>query len=297
MSTNIAFLVGVIVANIPEGVFVSISVSLTLAAKRMAEKNVIVKKLGSVETLGSANVICSDKTGTLTTNQMTVQHMWYNGTIFRTEENVEGEESLIDLKNPVCKMICDISCLCNNAQFKEEEQGITGDASDKALLKFAQNNRDVRENRLKNPKLAEILFNSSNKFHVSVHKQENDPRHVVLLKGAPERVLRRCDSYYEYDKELDKTYSSKINSNWEKQYEEALQYIGGRGERIFGFAFAFLDPDIYNDNYKYDPDIENWQMDNLTFCGLVSMVDPPRENAFDAVKKVNFSFFIFPFII
>jgi sodium/potassium-transporting ATPase subunit alpha len=186
-----------LVANVPEGVLVSISVCLTLAAKKMAAKNVIVKNLESVETLGSTSVICSDKTGTLTMNQMTVYHLWYDGEIFKADEKIPGEEKPVDLKDPVFQMISNIAALNNNAVFKEGEEGTNGDASESSLIKFCQPKRDILEWRKANPRIIQIPFNSTNKFQVSVHKQENgDPRHLNLFKGAPERVLQRIFFFF-----------------------------------------------------------------------------------------------------
>merc|ERR1711963_508828 len=193
----VIFLIGIIVANVPEGLLATVTVCLTLTAKRMAAKNCLVKNLEAVETLGSTSCICSDKTGTLTQNRMTVAHMWFDDAIAEADTS-EDQSGTSDYKNgPGWKPLERCAALCNRAEFKQGQSGIpvlkrevNGDASEAAILKCTElTNGNVMDYRAKNKKLVEIPFNSTNKFQVSIH-EPSDPdekRSLLVMKGAPER--------------------------------------------------------------------------------------------------------------
>merc|ERR1712218_535655 len=200
----VIFLIGIIVANVPEGLLAIVTVCLTLTAKRMASKNCLVKNLEAVETLGSTSTICSDKTGTLTQNRMTVAHMWFDNAIHEADTS-EDQSGVSMNKNAVgWKILSGVAALCNRAEFKPGQDSIpilkrevNGDASEAALLKCCELTiGNIMQFRVRNKKVCEIPFNSTNKYQVSIHETEDkdDKRYLLAMKGAPERILQRCST-------------------------------------------------------------------------------------------------------
>merc|ERR1712055_201017 len=285
----IIFLIGIIVANVPEGLLATVTVCLTLTAKRMAAKNCLVKNLEAVETLGSTSCICSDKTGTLTQNRMTVAHMWFDNKIVEADTSEDQSGSAFDKNAPGWKTLERVACLCNRAEFKGGQNEVSilkrevnGDASEAAILKCTELTKgNVMDYRAKNKKVCEIPFNSTNKFQVSVHEQEDksDSRYLLVMKGAPERILQRCTSIV-----IDGT-ERVMTQEWKDAFESAYMELGGLGERVLGFCDFLLPEDKYPRGYPFDPDEENFPLEGLRFVGLMSMIDPPRAAVPDAVVK------------
>jgi len=285
----VIFLIGIIVANVPEGLLATVTVCLTLTAKRMAKKNCLVKNLEAVETLGSTSTICSDKTGTLTQNRMTVAHMWFDGKIVEADTSDDQSNSTYGRNDASWLALSRCSMLCNRAEFKVDQEDVpvlkrecNGDASESALLKCVELSiGHVIEFRKRNNKICEIPFNSSNKYQVSIHETEdpNDPRCILVMKGAPERVLDRCSTYLKDGKEL------PIDDPFTVAFNTAYMELGGLGERVLGFCDYILPIDQYPPGYQYDADDANFPLTGLRFIGLMSMIDPPRAAVPDAVGK------------
>ncbi|PIO27200.1 hypothetical protein AB205_0026880, partial [Aquarana catesbeiana] len=243
----VIFLIGIIVANVPEGLLATVTVCLTLTAKRMARKNCLVKNLEAVETLGSTSTICSDKTGTLTQNRMTVAHMWFDNQIHEADTTEDQSGTTFDKRSPTWTALSRIAGLCNRAVFKvgQEKTPISkrdtaGDASESALLKCIELScGSVRKMRDKNPKVAEIPFNSTNKYQ-------------LVLNFLLEQDSRRH------------TFKGK-------------QYVG--------FCQSYMSAENFPRGFKFDTDEVNFPLTGLCFIGLISMIDPPRAAVPDAVGK------------
>merc|ERR1719283_640616 len=268
---NVVFLIGIIVANVPEGLLATVTVSLTLTARRMFDKNVRVKNLESVETLGSTSVICSDKTGTLTTNVMTCQHVFYDMKECECDTDnpmnalkgdfyiLDEEEKQTNKRNPDFLKLARCGALCNNADFVDGEIDPTANATEAAMVKFssghitAEYKFGIPEYRKRHHKLHEIPFNSTNKWQVSVHElpqdllleseeklEEGGKRALVQMKGAPERILVLCDRYVS-DGEV-----VALDDEKRAQILDGVMSLGSRGERVLALAELLLDTEQYD---------------------------------------------------
>ncbi|GAA6070354.1 sodium/potassium-transporting ATPase subunit alpha-3a, partial [Tachysurus ichikawai] len=264
-------------------------VCLTLTAKRMARKNCLVKNLEAVETLGSTSTICSDKTGTLTQNRMTVAHMWFDNQIHEADTTEDQSGTSFDKTSVTWVSLARVAALCNRAVFKAGQESlpilkrdVAGDASESALLKCIELScGSVKAMRDKNKKVTEIPFNSTNKYQLSVHETEegDDNHYMLVMKGAPERILERCSTIMVQGKE------QAMDEEMKEAFQNAYLELGGLGERVLGFCHVFLNKDQYPKGFAFDTDDVNFQTDNLCFVGLMSMIDPPRAAVPDAVGK------------
>merc|ERR1719320_2013036 len=282
--THFVFVIGIIVANVPEGLLATVTVSLSLTARRMATKNVLVKNLEAVETLGSTSVICSDKTGTLTTNVMTVSHVYYNLAQFEcdTANPLKGE---FDYKSESFKCLTRIAVLCNNAQYTTEGN-IWGDASETALLKFCNPHYadDVKGYREKHKKVYGIPFNSGNKWQLSIHDFD-DENYLLVLKGASEKVLKYCTKIIDHDGEREFKDEDKV------QISKDIAVLSKMGERVLGFCMPLLPKAMWVEN-KFEGDNDSncnfpakGDLTGLTYVGMMSMIDPPRPGVPEAVAS------------
>lgn len=289
----VVFLIGIIVANVPEGLLATVTVCLTLTAKRMAKKNCLVKNLEAVETLGSTSTICSDKTGTLTQNRMTVAHVWFDEKIWECD-TVPGEKNRnFDYNDATCKDLIRIASLCNRAVFltgQDDKEVLNkecqGDASESALLKCVElvlkdEGSNTLQFREEHKKVVEIPFNSTNKYQVSVHELPGGDQNLLVMKGAPERILQRCTSILINGEVVD----MPEDSEYRNKFNEAYEKLGGMGERVLGFCHCHLDKEQYPIGYEFDNEEINFPLEGFTFVGLMAMIDPPRAGVPDAVAK------------
>ncbi|XP_050457527.1 sodium/potassium-transporting ATPase subunit alpha-like [Cataglyphis hispanica] len=284
---SVVFLIGIIVANVPEGIVATVTVSLTLTAKRMANKNCLVKNLEAIETLGCTAVICSDKTGTLTQNKMTVRHVWYDGHL---SEVMASDTWRKYVDSPGFENLARVASLCNRAQWAPmpdqdkllpplHKRKILGDASDAALLRCMEILVKGGANSFRKDyvKILEIPFNSTDKFQANVHFFRG--KHLVCFKGAPERVLERC-STIAYGNE-----TKTLNEETRIAYTKSCYTLANNGERVLGFADLELSTKAFPVNYRFEADPPNFPLENLRLIGLIAMMDPPRPTVPDAVYK------------
>ncbi len=253
--------VSLAVAAIPEGLAAVSTIVLAIGVQRMVKKNAIVKKLPAVETLGSASVICSDKTGTLTQNKMTVEKIFYNDYLISMRDNIAIDSEL--------EKLIYISMLCNDTKVGADNE-LTGDPTETALIDMGMKlNIDVHK-IFDVDRLAELPFDSDRKLMSTVH--EVNGKYVVYTKGAIDELLKRCDNYIVNGKIKEDLEDYKV------QISETNEELAKNALRVLGFAYKELDKVPTNDEMQT---IEN----HLTFVGMVGMIDPPREEAKLAVEK------------
>ena len=252
--------VSLAVAVIPEGLVAVSTIVLAIGVQKMVKKNAIVKKLPAVETLGSSTVICSDKTGTLTQNKMTVEKIFCNDVV----TNVGQVETTEDFNKLVYNCM-----LCNDSRVLENGE-IAGDPTETALVDMALKLDYEQSIYRENPRVEEVPFDSERKLMTTVN--ENNGKYTVYTKGGVDELLKICNSYLfkgEVRTNLNE-YANWIRKNNENMAKDAL--------RVLAFAYKEIDHMPSKEEMKT---IES----GLTFIGMVGMIDPPREEAKKAVEK------------
>ncbi|WAG61166.1 calcium-translocating P-type ATPase, PMCA-type [Clostridium estertheticum] len=257
------FLLGVslAVAAIPEGLTAIVTVALALGVSRMLKRNALVRKLPAVETLGCTSVICTDKTGTLTENNMTVKALYFDGQIY----NVDND------KIPLNLMMKKAYTYCNDCNYdfsaRNIEKCLFGDPTETALIKgFFSNAKELQEFLDKANRVYEIAFNSTRKIMSVIVKE--DGREVCYVKGAPERVIEKCN-YILIDgliQPMLPIYKNKLMRSVEAMSNKALRCMAC-AYKVTGI--------VHNDNLE----------SNLIFIGVAGIIDPPRKEVKDAVIK------------
>lgn len=254
---SLIFAIGIIVANVPEGLLPTVTLALTMASKRMAKKNALIRNLEAVETLGSTTVICTDKTGTITQNRMKVatlvlgEHKWsaYQGGLAQAQGFAEAWAAI---------------ALCNNARLSEA--GFLGDPTEGALLMFAQSLKPLGDLHERFPRLHESPFDSATKRMITTHRGESGQPNIAYMKGAPEIVFRKCTHALQHGNMVE------FNAAARQQALESYEFLAARGERVL--ALAFKNTEAVEASEK-----------GFIYLGLVGMLDPPRPEISDAIKK------------
>ena len=252
--------VSLAVAAIPEGLPAVFTIVLAIGVQRMVKRNAIVKKLPAVETLGSASVICSDKTGTLTQNKMTVEKVFCDGNLVNLEESAD----MIDIKKLVYA-----SMLCNDTKISEDDK-LTGDPTETALVDMAFKLDFDPSVYGMFPRVAEIPFDSDRKLMTTVH--EENGKYVVYTKGGVDELLANCNSYI---------LEGDIKTDLEEYKEIIRRYnmeMAQNALRVLAMAYKVLDHKPTAEEIK---ELES----NLTYIGMVGMIDPPRLEVKDAVQE------------
>lgn len=258
--------VSLAVAAIPEGLPAIATIVLAIGVQRMVKRNAIVRRLPSVETLGSATVICSDKTGTLTLNKMTVERLFYNSRVYSANKDIEPLDSGEHLR-----LLVTTGVLCNDSKLKETDEGIIalGDPTETALvdlgLKVGINKEQLEAGQ---PRVDEVPFDSKRKLMTTVHALENCYR--VYTKGAVEELLKISDSILLDGKvvKLEQQHRDTILKTNEEMARDAL--------RVLGMAYKDIrDLSRGSGEQAYE--------NGLTFIGMMGMIDPPRPEAKEAV--------------
>ena len=251
--------IAIAVAAIPEGLPAISTIILALGTQKMAQRNALVRKLPAVETLGGVEIICSDKTGTLTLNQMTVEKMVYDNEIHDASEEISKDNIALRVMN-----------LANDTKISQDNS-LLGDPTETAMVQYGlDKNYDVREELVNIPRIAEVPFDSTRKLMTTIHQLE-DGKYLVATKGAPDMLLDRVTKVEKHGEvsaftEDDRTTLMKLNK------EMATQAL-----RVLAMAYKVIDtlPDtVDTDSIEHD----------LIFAGLVGMIDPERKEAAAAIK-------------
>ncbi|MEW5895878.1 MAG: HAD-IC family P-type ATPase [Candidatus Omnitrophota bacterium] len=268
------FAVAVAVSAIPEGLPAVISVTLAIGVQRMARHRAIIRRLPAVETLGSTTVICTDKTGTITLNQMSVRKVWADGKIINIEQQSERDPVGQSEISRTLKMFLLIGILNNNARLVEKEGlwKVEGNPSEGALLmaarKFGLNIDEVKKNY---PRVAEAPFSSERKFMATLHHMPEKQKTIILVKGAPDLLLDFCSHVFIGGVGVE------INDEFRREFHSIVESMASGALRVMAGAFRNAD---HGQETLESADIQK----GLTLAGLWGMIDPPREESIDAVR-------------
>jgi len=264
------------VAAMPEGLPVVVTVTLALGMHKMARQRAIVKRLASVETLGCTTVICSDKTGTLTLNQMTARAFYYQGQRFLVSGEGYSSEGSIQAQItqapiPDCSALLVPLVACNDSHVDDGK--VIGDPMEAALLVLAKKvGASLADIRKQLPRIDEVPFDSTHKFMATFHRYDNQIK--VFVKGAPDVLLSRCKHWHAGDgeRELRAIDRAEIDAEYLALAEEGL-----RGLLVAERTIAL-------DAFEGSGDLMEW-IHKLSFIGLIGLMDPPRPEAKDAIAQ------------
>ncbi|MBC8015844.1 MAG: cation-translocating P-type ATPase, partial [Sporomusaceae bacterium] len=288
------------VAAIPEGLTAIVVIALAMGVQRMTKRNIIVRKMGSIETLGCANVICSDKTGTLTKNEMTVRKMYAGGKTYRVSGDGYVPQGKFYYQDIVCEPSADtalmqtllVGTLCNNAKLNHgkrsqrdqvisldqhrKSKGIQGDPTEGALL-VAAGKAGLWLDQLASSykRIKENPFESERRMMSVLCTSPDESRVHLYCKGAPDNILEVCTHYLHEGQIL------PLSSDVKQKISHANDQMANDALRVLATAYRDLPNDEDADNDSDETDLEQ----NLIFCGLIGMIDPPRPEVPAAIAK------------
>lgn len=271
LKDSLIFAIALAVGAIPEGLPAVVTIALAIGVQRMAQRKAIIRKLPAVETLGSTTVICSDKTGTLTRNEMTVSELWTGtNSVQVTGVGYNKDGAFVQNGSPIDAMPSDIrdllesALLCSDATIEPNGNnfGISGDPTEAALL-VAAAKKDITATDLRNqyPRIDVIPFDSGQQYMATLHANKR-----LIMKGAPEVVLKRCQ-----------TFAENIGP---QTIVDQINNMGAKGMRVLAVAHKNWDKPHSN----LTPDDAN---DGFEFAGLIAMIDPPRAEAVAAIRDCH----------
>ncbi len=264
------------VSFIPEGLPIVITVVLALGVTSMAKRRAIVRKLSAVETLGNVTIICTDKTGTLTKNEMTVKQIYFNGDLIEVTGNgystqgdfqIGGESTTIHKEKHLAYLL-KTAALCNNAALEKEDKEniIIGDPTEASLLVLSEKAGYIKDELEEQyPRVAEFEFDSEKKYMLTFNKNGNEI--IAHAKGAPENLLILCTHIYYNGKKV------LLTKELKKQILEENKKMASSSMRVLGLAF------------KEVKEISEKEIKEMTSLGLVGMIDPPREEVKSSIKE------------
>ncbi|MBI4258235.1 MAG: cation-transporting P-type ATPase [Thaumarchaeota archaeon] len=286
ITESILFAVGVIISLVPEGFQLTVSLSLALTAFAMSKRNVVVKRLSSVQTLGSMTVLCVDKTGTITSGEMMIEKLLASGRVFRVTGDGYNPKGFVTVEGrktdrserPHILRLFEVAAFCNNAKLNPPSDRIgrwtvLGDPTDGAFLVFAgKGDFNVAQALAKNPRIGFLPFGSQRRMMTSIHRS-SDGNAVVYTKGACLEVLDRCTSIFYNNRSIPLTDEVK------KIIVRQMDDFAREGYRILAMAMKVLP----HETFKMTPDVER----EMTFLGLAALRDPPRPGVEIAVREAN----------
>ncbi len=288
LASAFIFSLGMIVAFIPEGLLPTVTLSLAMAVQRMAKEHAMVKRLSSVETLGCTSVICSDKTGTLTQNEMTVCNLWLPGEELEVTglgyapdgKILSGGKEIYAPENKDLEMLLTAASLCSNARLLPPSEEVSrytvlGDPTEACLGVAAQKaGIDVDEQTAQTPRIRELPFDSRRKRMSTIHPNGKD--RIAYVKGAPKEMLELCTGIFKQGRR------AEITDEERAQIMQMNDRYARNGLRVLAVAYRTISKEdgLPVALSAYTPELVE---QNMTFVGLVVMADPPRPEVSDAV--------------
>jgi Ca2+-transporting ATPase len=285
---SLLFAIGVMISMVPEGFQLTVSLSLALTALAMSKRNVVVKRLSSVETLGSTTVMCVDKTGTITSGEMMLKELWTNSEIFEVTGDGYSPDGFVvtqgrrvtRAERPHIVAMFEVATFCNNAKLNPPSDRISrwtvlGDPTDGAFLVFAgKGDFNVSEALTDNPRIGLLPFDSKRRLMTSIHKTSNG-KTIAYSKGASLELLSRCSTIF-----LDNRYLP-LDDEKRRTVERQVETFAAQGFRVLGMASRAL-------SAEGGTEFTSEQVEkNMTFLGLAALYDPPRPTTERAVSDAR----------
>lgn len=281
---------------------VGVALTLMMVARRMKSANVLPKSLSTVETLGCVNVICSDKTGTLTENRMSVTSVGFVDKLLTASEVLEGQSTSLETPKALTSLIR--AChLCNDGSFDPRsvhlpplERQVQGNATDGAVLRFAEAAMPGKAIHDSQRKIFQISFNSKSKWMLTVHETEslyekNNGQYLITVKGAPDVLLPKCKSYLSFTDGQAKA----LDNVTIKQFQDLQEQLSNKAERTILLCQRSYRPTAVPGSNEFSDEINANCIQDLTIVGVLGIIDPPRPDAAATVascRKAGIRFFM-----